>query len=73
MLIGDVIAGPYCYIGPLASLRGDFGRVVLEEGANLQDTCVMHGFPDSARWLSATAILALARYCMAAGLAPTLW
>ena len=45
VLIGDVIVGPRCYIGPLASLRGDFGRLVLEEGANLQDTCVMHGFP----------------------------
>lgn len=47
VLIGDVIIGPRCYVGPLASLRGDFGRIVLEEGANLQDTCVMHGFPDS--------------------------
>ena len=47
VLIGDVIIGPHCYVGPLASLRGDFGRIVLEEGANLQDTCVMHGFPDS--------------------------
>ncbi|MDQ2822467.1 MAG: phenylacetic acid degradation protein PaaY [Pseudomonadota bacterium] len=46
VLIGDVIVGPRCYIGPLASLRGDFGRLVLEEGANLQDTCVMHGFPE---------------------------
>ena len=45
VLIGDVIVGPRCYVGPLASLRGDFGRIVLEEGANLQDTCVMHGFP----------------------------
>jgi phenylacetic acid degradation protein len=45
VLIGDVIVGPRCYIGPLASMRGDFGRLVLEEGANLQDTCVMHGFP----------------------------
>ncbi|HEN8710870.1 TPA: phenylacetic acid degradation protein PaaY [Pseudomonas putida] len=44
VLIGDVIIGPQCYVGPLASLRGDFGRIVLEEGANLQDTCVMHGF-----------------------------
>jgi phenylacetic acid degradation protein len=44
VLIGDVIIGPRCYIGPLASMRGDFGRLVLEEGANLQDTCVMHGF-----------------------------
>ncbi len=47
VLIGDVIIGPRCYVGPLASLRGDFGRIVLEEGANVQDTCVMHGFPDS--------------------------
>lgn len=47
VLIGDVIVGPHCYVGPLAALRGDFGRIVLEEGANLQDTCVMHGFPAS--------------------------
>ncbi|MET0858543.1 MAG: phenylacetic acid degradation protein PaaY [Telluria sp.] len=46
VLIGDVIVGPRCYIGPLAALRGDFGRLILEEGANLQDTCVMHGFPE---------------------------
>ncbi len=45
VLIGDVIVGPRCYVGPLASLRGDFGRLVLEEGVNVQDTCVMHGFP----------------------------
>jgi len=45
VLIGDVIVGPNCYLGPNAVLRGDFGRLVLEEGANLQDTCVMHGFP----------------------------
>ncbi len=47
ILIGDVIIGSNCYVGPAASLRGDFGRLVLEEGANIQDTCVMHGFPDT--------------------------
>jgi len=47
VLIGDVIVGPGCYVGPLASLRGDFGRIILEEGVNIQDTCVMHGFPGS--------------------------
>jgi len=47
VLIGDVIIGPRCYIGPLASLRGDFGRIIINEGANVQDNCVMHGFPDS--------------------------
>ena len=45
VLIGDVIVGPGCYVGPCASLRGDFSRLILEAGANLQDTCVMHGFP----------------------------
>jgi phenylacetic acid degradation protein len=45
VLIGDVIIGPGCYVGPCASLRGDFGRVVLKAGANVQDTCVIHGFP----------------------------
>eukprot|EP01037_Dinobryon_pediforme_P023844 gene23844-25423_t len=45
VLIGDVIVGPDCYIGPAASLRGDFGRIVLQRGANVQDTCVVHGFP----------------------------
>lgn len=44
-LIGDVWVGAHCYIGPLASLRGDFGRIVVREGANVQDTCVMHAFP----------------------------
>jgi phenylacetic acid degradation protein len=45
VLIGDVIVGPDCYIGPNASLRGDFGRIRIERGANVQDTCVIHGFP----------------------------
>ena len=47
VLIGDVIVGPRCYVGPSACLRGDFGRISLREGANVQDTCVLHGFPDS--------------------------
>ena len=45
VLIGDVIVGPGCYVGPGASLRADFGRIVLGEGANVQDNCVAHGFP----------------------------
>ena len=45
VLIGDVIVGAGAYIGPCACLRGDFGRIVVEEGANVQDTCMLHGFP----------------------------
>ncbi len=43
VLIGDVHIGPRCYIGPCASLRGDFGRLTVKAGSNLQDSCVMHG------------------------------
>ena len=46
VLIGDVIVGPRVYIGPCACLRGDFGRIVIEEGANIQDCCILHAFPD---------------------------
>jgi phenylacetic acid degradation protein len=47
VLIGDVIIGPRAFVGPAACLRGDFGRLILEEGANIQDTCVMHGYPNT--------------------------
>ncbi len=47
VLIGDVVIGPGAYIGPCASLRGDFGRLLIGPGANVQDCCVMHGFPGS--------------------------
>ncbi len=45
VLIGDVIVGRNCYIAPHASLRGDFGRLIVGDGANVQDSCTMHGFP----------------------------
>jgi phenylacetic acid degradation protein len=47
-LIGDVVIGPHCYVGPLASLRGDFCRIQIGAGANVQDCCVLHGFPGHA-------------------------
>jgi phenylacetic acid degradation protein len=45
VLIGDVIVGERCYVGPCASLRGDFGRIIIAAGANVQDCCVLHSFP----------------------------
>lgn len=45
-LIGDVVVGADCYIGPFASLRGDFGRIVIGAGSNVQDACVLHSFPE---------------------------
>lgn len=46
VLIGDVIIGPGCYIGPNACLRGDFGRILIGAGVNIQDCCIVHGFPE---------------------------
>ena len=45
VIIGDVFIEEGVYIGPLASLRGDFGRIVVKKNANIQDCCVLHSFP----------------------------
>ena len=44
VLIGDVIVGPDCYIGPSASLRADFGPIRIGRGSNVQDNCTFHSF-----------------------------
>lgn len=44
-LIGDVIVAAGCYVGPGASLRGDFGRILIGAGSNVQDNCILHAFP----------------------------
>jgi len=44
-VIGNVIIGPDCYIGPGASLRGDWGEIILERGCNVQEGCCVHMFP----------------------------
>jgi phenylacetic acid degradation protein len=41
-LIGDVIVGPGCFIAPGASLRGDFGRIVVEGDSSIQDSVAVH-------------------------------
>lgn len=45
VLIGDVRIGANCYIGPGASLRGDFSSVIIGAGSNVQDYCILHGTP----------------------------
>lgn len=44
-VIGNVIIGADCYIGPGAVLRGDWGAIVLEDGCNVQENCTVHMFP----------------------------
>ncbi len=45
VVTGDVIIGRDCYIGPGAALRGDWGRIILEDGCNVQENCTIHMFP----------------------------
>lgn len=66
VLIGDVILGKGVYVGPNASLRGDFGRIVVKDGANIQDNCVMLASPARIRWWKRRAISATALFCTAA-------
>ncbi len=42
---GNVIIGKDVYIGPGASLRGDWGQITIEDGCNVQDNCIIHIFP----------------------------
>ncbi len=46
VIIGDVIIEEGAYIGPHASIRGDFGRIIIGKNVNIQDCCVLHGYTD---------------------------
>ena len=45
VVTGNVIIGKKCYIGPGAALRGDWGQIILEDGVNVQENCIIHMFP----------------------------
>ena len=45
VVTGDVFIGKDVYIGPGAALRGDFGRIIIEDGCNVQENCTVHMFP----------------------------
>jgi carbonic anhydrase/acetyltransferase-like protein (isoleucine patch superfamily) len=42
---GNVVIGRDVYIGPGAALRGDWGGIVISNGCNVQENCVIHMFP----------------------------
>jgi len=42
---GNVIIGRDVYIGPGAAIRGDWGKIVIKDGANVQENCTIHMFP----------------------------
>ena len=44
-VIGDVHIGENVYVGPGAAIRGDWGTIVIEDGCNIQENCIIHMFP----------------------------
>lgn len=44
-VIGNVMIGADVYVGPGAAIRGDWGEIVIEDGCNVQENCVIHMFP----------------------------
>ncbi|SJZ32750.1 acyltransferase [Sediminibacterium ginsengisoli] len=42
---GNVIIGKDVYVGPGAAIRGDWGRIIIEDGCNVQENCTIHMFP----------------------------
>lgn len=52
---GNVIIGENVYIGPGAVLRADWGQIIIEDGCNVQENCVIHMFPGTTVHLKAGA------------------
>jgi carbonic anhydrase/acetyltransferase-like protein (isoleucine patch superfamily) len=50
-IMGDVTIGAGCYIGPGARLRGDWGRIVVGDGSNVQENVVIHVRHDDGAYL----------------------
>ena len=42
---GHVVIGKNVCIGPGAAIRGDFGKIIIEDGCNVQENCIIHMFP----------------------------
>lgn len=42
---GNVIIGKNVYIGPGCALRGDWGKIIISDGCNVQENCTVHMFP----------------------------
>ena len=44
-ITGNVIIGKNCYLAPSAALRADWGKIIIEDGCNVQENCTLHMFP----------------------------
>lgn len=52
---GNVIIGKDVYVGPGAAIRADWGKIIIEDGCNVQENCTIHMFPGTTVLLKAGA------------------
>lgn len=45
-VIGKVMIGKGCYIGPGGKIRGDYGEIEIGDYSNIEENCVVHARPD---------------------------
>tara|TARA_R110002050_G_scaffold290260_1_gene443686 strand:- start:7982 stop:8572 length:591 start_codon:yes stop_codon:yes gene_type:complete len=44
-VIGNVQIGAHVFVGSGAAIRGDIGKIIIEDGCNVQENCIIHMFP----------------------------
>lgn len=57
ILIGSVRVGRGCFVGAGAVLRADFGEIIIGDGSNVQENCVIHVSPGRKVWIQENVII----------------
>ena len=47
VVIGEVELGERCFVGAGAVIRGDYGKIVIGNGTNIQENCIIHSEPET--------------------------
>lgn len=56
-VIGEVIIGKNCYIAAGAVLRGDYGKITIGDGSNIQDNAILHIEPGTEAIIGANVLI----------------
>ena len=55
VITGNVIIGEKVYVGSGAAVRGDWGKISIQNGCNIQENCTLHVFPGKSAILQESA------------------
>lgn len=57
VVIGEVVIGKNCYIAAGAVLRGDYGKITIGDGTNVQDNAILHIEPGTEAVISSNVLI----------------